>query len=66
MIWILILAGILLWLMIGHLVCALGRWGYPYETEWWDIVLWPTRLWFTICHLLHDWRTDLYYRNKHR
>ena len=62
MIWLLIL---LVWLMVGHLICALSRWGYPEEDRWWDIVLWPTRLWMTLCHLVHDWRKDLYYRNKH-
>jgi len=54
-----------LWFAAGHLVCALGRWGYPEELGWTDIAFWPNRLWFTVCNLLHDWRTDLYYRTKH-
>ena len=55
-----------LWCLVGHLVCALARWGYPEDMTIWGILFWPNRLWWTITDLIHDWRTELYYRNKHR
>ena len=54
-----------LWLLIGDFIIALQRWGYEEESIW-DRLFWPTRLWWTAMNLLHDWRKELYYRNKYR
>ena len=58
-----ILATIYLWLMIGDMIVALGRWRD--DTGFWERLFWPTRIWFTVTQLIHDWRKDLYHRTKH-
>ena len=62
----LICAIIYVWCLTGHLILALGRWGYPEEMTALDVLFWPNRIVFTVTNLIHDWRSELYYRNKHR
>ena len=61
-----ILAIIYLWCAIGDMVLAFGRWGWPEDRTAHTVLFWPTRLWWSLCYLVHDWRKDLYYRTKHQ
>lgn len=63
-----ILGCILLWLLIGDLLSALRPWESEDEQEYalWFRITWPIGAWWVLRLLIRDWRTDLYYRNKHR
>jgi len=62
---LLFLTIVYLWCLIGDLLFAINRWGYPEDRTVLSVLFWPNRIWWTVANLIHDWRADLYQRTKH-